>query len=361
MELVATCLDNPIWKTHISRLNLSGNRITKDGAKALCEVLKTQGTLRYLDLSGNKLGVAGCQAIAKALMNNTTLRYLNLYSNQMDVDGARCLRDTLLVNDTLEYIDVGSNRLRDKGILAIAEGIKGNKTCALKGISIRYNFVTDDGADGFFDIVLSNSGINKVFIKCNNLSEPYISNLEKQLKNSKKFVYVDCLEKMKYLDQERLDRSVWISPINTCFTPENIKAFFQDTHECGLVLEVRMYHGKAVKGKPSSNMYAIVEFAHVNSVARALRVASKQLSNYLGQRFRIYKAGTAGLGTVAAPKASKNPATRHAGARGRGGRGDRGGRAIRGRFVRATSRGDSNRTRGTRSRGRGYVNRRGRR
>jgi len=164
MDLLSHCIENPIWKTHVSYLNLSGNKINKEGAKILCEVLKKQFTIKHLDLSGNKLGVAGCQAVAKALQNNTTLKYLNLYSNQMDVDGARCLKETLLVNDTLEYIDVGSNRLRDKGILAMAEGISGNKSCALKGISIRYNFVTDDGADKFFGIILENSLINKVFI-----------------------------------------------------------------------------------------------------------------------------------------------------------------------------------------------------
>jgi len=39
-------------------------------------------------------------------------------------------------------------------------------------------------------------------------------------------------------------------------------------------------------------MYGIIEFAHSNSVARALRVASKKKSLVDGTRFRIYKAGT---------------------------------------------------------------------
>ena len=322
MELLATCVENPIWKTHCVSLNLSGNKINKEGAKIFCEVLKKQFTIKYLDLSGNKLGVSGCQAVAKALMNNTSLKYLNLYSNQMDVDGARCLKETLLVNDTLEYIDVGSNRLRDKGIIAMAEGISGNKTCALRGISLRYNFVTDDGADKFFEIILQKSKINKVFIKNNYLTEPYISNLEKIVKSHDAPIFVDCLDKMKFLDQEKLDRSIWLSPINANFTPLSIKTFFQDTHECGLVKDVRVFTAKAIPGKPMSNMYAVVEFAHVNSVARSLRIASKKQSNLFGLKFRIYKAGTANMGSTA-PKASKTPATRHEGrgGRGRGGRG----------------------------------------
>ena len=102
----------------------------------------------------------------------------------MDVDGERCLIETILVNYILEYIDVGWNRLNDKGVLAIAEGIPGNKISVLKGISIRYNFVTDDGANKFFGIVIESSGINIVFAKCNYMSEPYITTLEKNLKKS---------------------------------------------------------------------------------------------------------------------------------------------------------------------------------
>ena len=325
MELLATCIENPIWKTSCSFLNLSGNRINKFGAQIFCEVLKKQFTLTHLDLSGNKLGVAGCQAVSKALLNNTSLKYLNLYSNQMDVDGARCLKETLLVNDTLEYIDVGSNRLRDKGILAMAEGISGNKSCAIKGISIRYNFISDDGADKFFEIILKDSQINKVFLKNNHLTEPYIANLEKVIKAADHHIYLDCLDKIKHLDQDKLDRSIWISPINASFTKLNVATFFQDTHKCGLVKDVRIYHGNSIPGKPEVNSYAFIEFEHVNSVARSLRIASKKQSMHMGKRFRIYKAGTANMGAVA-PSAAKNPVTRHAG---RGGRGC--GRARRGR------------------------------
>lgn len=130
------------------------------------------------------------------------------------------------------------------------------------------------------------------------------------------------MDKIKYLDQDVLDRSIWISPINASFTPAALKTFFQDTHSCGLVKDVRVYNGKKVHGKPSDNRYAVIEFSHINSVARSLRIASKKQSTLYGTRFRIYKAGTADMGTCA-PKAAKNPVTRHVG---RGGKG-RGGRA----------------------------------
>ena len=324
MELITTCIENPIGKTKVSYLNLSGNHINKEGAKIFCEALKKQFTIKHLDLSGNKLGVSGCQAIAKALLNNTSITYLNLYSNQMDVDGARVLKETLLVNDTLEYIDIGSNRLRDKGILAIAEGIRGNKSCAIQGIGIRYNFVSDDGAERFFNSILEETKINKVFIKNNYLSDPFITILNKKVKSLDHPLYIDACQKIYSLDEEkdqaRLDKSIWISPISPSFTQLNITTFFQDTHEVGLVKSVKIYHASRIEGKTDANSYAFIEFEHENSVARSLRIASKKQSMLCGKRFRIYKAGTA-QNSSTAPQSAKVPCMRN---RGRGGRGGRG-------------------------------------
>lgn len=56
---------------------------------------------------------------------------------------------------------------------------------------------------------------------------------------------------------------------------------------------MRVKQGKKIESKGNvANIYGIVEFAHVNSVARALRVASKKESVINGNRIRIYKAGS---------------------------------------------------------------------
>ncbi len=68
--------------------------------------------------------------------------------------------------------------------------------------------------------------------------------------------------------------------------------FFQKDYECGLIKDVRIRKGQKIPGKPKDNYYAIVEYAHPNSVPRSLRVASKKQSTLNGNRFRIYKAGT---------------------------------------------------------------------
>jgi len=73
---------------------------------------------------------------------------------------------------------------------------------------------------------------------------------------------------------------------------KTIADFFMSTHECGLVTDVRLRSGKQGPGRPQANTYAIIEFAHENSVPRGLKLASKKVAVFGGQRARVFKAGT---------------------------------------------------------------------
>eukprot|EP00831_Metopus_contortus_P071420 TRINITY_DN65242_c0_g1_i1.p2 TRINITY_DN65242_c0_g1~~TRINITY_DN65242_c0_g1_i1.p2 ORF type:complete len:170 (-),score=27.44 TRINITY_DN65242_c0_g1_i1:66-575(-) len=126
------------------------------------------------------------------------------------------------------------------------------------------------------------------------ITEPQNALLQRSLSNSKVILHVDIFEKMKYMLQEKLDRSIWISPIwsNDPYTVNQIKTFFEETVKVGIVVDVRLRSGKKVDNKPKSNIFAIVEFAHPNSVFQALSVASKKQAIICGNRIRIYRAGT---------------------------------------------------------------------
>ena len=60
--------------------------------------------------------------------------------------------------------------------------------------------------------------------------------------------------------------------------PERLMKFFQQDYECGLIQDIRVRKGQKIPGKPRDNLYAIVEYGHVNSIPRSLRVASKKWS-----------------------------------------------------------------------------------
>ena len=50
---------------------------------------------------------------------------------------------------------------------------------------------------------------------------------------------VDAFEKVRLLDSERLERTIWVSPLPSHIQEARVKKFFEDK-KCGLVLEVRI-------------------------------------------------------------------------------------------------------------------------
>jgi len=271
---------NPFGKTQIQVLNLSRNPLWKEGAKTLALALEENKSLRVLDLSQCNIGVSGTYAIANALHKNTTLKTLNLYRNKVDVDGARSLRDMLKVNFTLEFLDIGHNRLREKGIKAITDGICENPKSNIRHLGLRFNFINDDGFSYFFEnaIFQGKSKIDHAYMIQNYLSEHFTFQLAAKVEQTGKKIYFDIFEKLQYLNQSRLDRSIWISPILPNQQSEQFWKFFQQDFECGLIKDVRIRKGQKIPGKPKENYYAVIEYAHSNSVPRSLRVASKKKS-----------------------------------------------------------------------------------
>lgn len=99
------------------------------------------------------------------------------------------------------------------------------------------------------------------------------------------------LEKIKYLEQEKSDRTVWIHPIAS-INLQRLKKFFEIEKKCGIVLDMRVRKGRTYPGKNQQNLFGFVEFADETSVARALHLAAKKETVIDGIKFRIYKAGT---------------------------------------------------------------------
>jgi len=318
----------------IKILNLSRNLLQKEGAKILATIFKTNGILEVLDVSSNKLGVAGAQCLAEALRENKSVKYLNIFANKIDVDGARSFETTLSVNSTLEFIDFGHNRLRDEGTMALARGISKNKDHKLKFLGLRFNFISEDGIIDFLKKVYGEgkkSPLQALYIRNNAINDYGLMNIVKNVTNLNIKLHIDVLDKIKLLDTDILERTVWIHPATG--TTDDIKTFFEVTHNVGIVLNVRERRGtKWPNRAKQENKFFFVEFADPTSVTRALHLASRKLASLNGVSFRIYKAGS---GTY---YYSKQKRPKHAvqsrtnmfrGGRGRGARGARGG--FRGR------------------------------
>ena len=117
-------------------MNLGANRICKDGASHIAEVLKSTSIVSELLLPhNNPIGDEGLQTIFEALKQNETLKYLDVSYCDMTDTGLASLADALRSNSTLEKLHINGNRE-----------------------------VTENGMTRFVEILSSNSGLLELWI-----------------------------------------------------------------------------------------------------------------------------------------------------------------------------------------------------
>lgn len=249
--------------------------------------------MEVLDLSKNFLGVSGACELAVALKDSKSLKYLNLFNNKISYDGARAVAENIVANSpSLEFLEIGHNRIRDKGLKSLINELIENKQSALKILGFRFNFVTNSAAEYLITQVTTKPNkLEEIFMKNNLLDDVGISTMYSIHEANKSKITIDLMEKIRYLEQDKSDRTVWINPIMG-INLQKLKKFFEIDHKCGIVLDMRVRRGRKYPGKTQENLFGFVEFADETSVTRALYLASKKETVIDGISFRIYKAGT---------------------------------------------------------------------
>jgi hypothetical protein len=112
---INACLGKILGCPKLVKLDLSGNNIGDDGAKAIADALKVNHSLETLYLNDNNIGDDGAKAIADALKDNKSLDKLDLDDNKIDDDGAKAIADALKVNHRLESLLLRNNNISADG------------------------------------------------------------------------------------------------------------------------------------------------------------------------------------------------------------------------------------------------------
>lgn len=194
-------------------------------------------------------------------------------------------------NSTLEFLDLGHNRIRDAGLKALINGISANPQCKIKSLGLRFNFITDEAVCYFLEKINLFKSLSFLFLKNNRINDLGITNIKKLYDNMKLHVFIDIFDKLKYNDNDLLDRTVWIFPANTdCNAMKNM---LEDSAKCGIVLDIRKRKGNLYPNRSTrKNEFFFVEFAHPVSVNRALFI-KKKILRIGGTGHKVFKAGTA--------------------------------------------------------------------
>ena len=86
--------------------------------------------------------------------------------------------------------------------------------------------------------VIGHSKVETIYLRNNYLTDPFLTSVNQQLVSSKHRIYIDVLEKVRFLEQERIGRSIWVSPLLPHHTAKDLVEFFTDEKKCGLITNV---------------------------------------------------------------------------------------------------------------------------
>lgn len=132
-------------------MSLAYASISDDGVAETAKFVRDNSFVKYLDLRGNNIQAKGAIALANGIKLNRSLRSLNLKWNAVgrDPSGVGALCDALKSNLTIGHVDLRNNRINNIGAKHIAEMLKANTT--ITHLDLSWNDLGVDGGIALLD------------------------------------------------------------------------------------------------------------------------------------------------------------------------------------------------------------------
>ena len=149
---------------NLKMLNLEGNNMTEQVAEDLANVIKNNQSLEELHLSNNnfKTSVA---VILKALKEKSVLKKLRLSKILMTKEAAKHLSDVIKSNTHLEELYIADNKLGIQAAVILQALTRSSK---IKGLNLSNNNMTEQLIGDFINVIRNNSNLEKLYLSNNN-------------------------------------------------------------------------------------------------------------------------------------------------------------------------------------------------
>lgn len=126
----------------LTELNISGNKIGKEGSVFIAQILNSCSSLTSLDISNNLIEDRGALIIAEALRDNKALSCIDISNNDISSIGAEDIANHLTINGALTSLKLTrtistQKSIGERGGMAIARLLAVNAT--LTSIELVYN------------------------------------------------------------------------------------------------------------------------------------------------------------------------------------------------------------------------------
>ena len=126
------CIMNAVWGSKTLRELLFDNNKIRDRGAQLAAVVLTSINLHVIDLSFNKVTAVGVKALMKSMSENSTLQQLGLSGIPLDLNSAKALSYGLAYNSSLTHLHVNSCSIGYSAQRHIVAGIVSNKFAAFR-------------------------------------------------------------------------------------------------------------------------------------------------------------------------------------------------------------------------------------
>ena len=147
-------------------INLDNTSLTEEASDAIALAISNNHGLEQLYLGNSKLRTGGIK-VARALKSLSKLRIMDFNDSCMTADVADEFASAITSNTFLEDLRLKGNNLTTRGMITIAKSLRSIST--LKVLNIRDNQVTEEAADALSLAISNNTEIEHLWLSNNNL------------------------------------------------------------------------------------------------------------------------------------------------------------------------------------------------
>eukprot|EP00049_Salpingoeca_infusionum_P010937 m.188851 g.188851 ORF g.188851 m.188851 type:complete len:1470 (+) comp14789_c3_seq5:304-4713(+) len=153
--------------THISWLDVSGNKFGVQGAKFLSEVILNDKSITHLRANANDFGTESIKALSTSLTANTTISFLSIGSNHLDREATSILMQAIMTNNGVKHLSLAADQMGDEGAACVFGWLE--KDTCVEELDLSYNNLTKGCVESLKKFLDANHHVHTLMLQNNAL------------------------------------------------------------------------------------------------------------------------------------------------------------------------------------------------
>ena len=187
-----SAIQNKLTEIGFNAVNFSHRWLAPVDCSAVLNVLKNATGMLCMDLAENQIGPLGCIEIKNWIVDSDDsnnkyckLRGINIRANGITDEGAKHLAEALTNNNCkLNSLGLIGNNITNEGVKHLAEALT-NNNCKVNSLNLRANKNTDEGAKHLAEALTNNNcKLNSLDLADNYITDEGVKHLAEALTNN---------------------------------------------------------------------------------------------------------------------------------------------------------------------------------